>query len=200
MNEKIKVDVHLKNLENYENWIVENSSLLKDINTTSSNFTELDSSEGESEINPFKTLKEIIMIPIKEENKTENFQFIFHELIRTAISQLKKLDIINPILINIVTMIYLRILFKLKRKDPGKYASINPHQQFSPNTFKFIGDEIAKNCSLVEIIDSHYWKEKIFEKILETKDTETLRHSIRSLLLYIENIRNRQIRLKNLKK
>lgn len=200
MRKKTKADIHLKNLENYENWIVENSSLLKDIDTASSTLTELNSSEDDGEINPFKTLEDIIRASIKDDNKPENFQLIFHEFIKTAIRQLKKLNIISSILINAVTMIYLRILFQLKSKDPEQYASLNPYQQFSRKTFKFIGAEITKDYNFVEIIDSHYWKEKVYEEISESEEIKALRHSIRSLILYIESIRNRQKRLINLKK
>jgi len=130
----------------------------------------------------------------------EKIPYIFHKLIRSVIKILRNLTIQNSLILNAITQIYISVLFELKIDDPETYASLDPYQQFSPDTFYYIGNELSKDNNLVEIIDEGYWKDTIFKEITAKEENNLLKHSLRSLILYCNTIKNRKKRLLNLKK
>lgn len=207
MSNRIDENLQLTELKKLEveiqDWVIENASIIikwyTDY-TTSTTIMETSEEDQFTELREKITeLKRKIKNLIKKET-TENIPYIFHRLIMIVIKLLRDPIIRNSIILNAITQIYISILFELKSDDPETYSSLEPYEQFSPDTFYFIGNELAKDNNLVEIIDEEYWKDRIFKEIIGKEGNKLLKHSIRSLILYCNTIKNRKIRLLNLKK
>lgn len=194
----------LKKLEvEIQDWVIENASMILEQYTDYTTSTTI--LEG-SEENQFTELDaEITELKRKIKNlinkeTIEKIPYIFHRLIMRVIKILRNPTIQNSMILNLITHIYISVLFELKTNDPEKYSSLDPYQQFSPDTFYFIGNELSKDNNLVEIIDEEYWKDTIFKEITRKEENKLLKHSLRSLILYCNTIKNRKKRLLNLKK
>ena len=207
MSNRIDENLQLTDLKKLEveiqDWVIENASIIikwyTDY-TTSTTIMEASEEDQFTELREkIKELKRKIKNLIKKET-TENSPYIFHRLIMIVVKLLRDPIIRNSMILNAITQIYISILFELKSDDPENYSSLDPYQQFSPDTFYFIGNELAKDNNLVEIIDEEYWKDRIFKEITGKKGNKLLEYSIRSLILYCNTIKNRKIRLLNLKK
>lgn len=185
-----------------QEWVIENASSIIDWYTDDITSAGI---EEESEEDPYaefkrktKEIKEAIKNLINEET-SEKIPLIFHRLIMTVIQLLRDPKIRNSIILNSITLIYLSVLYELKGNDPETYSSLEPYDQFSSDTFYFIGNVLSRDNDLVEIIDEEFWKDKIFERITEKEENKLLKHSLRSLILYYNTIQNRKKRLLNLK-
>ena len=194
----------LKKLEvEIQDWVIENASMILEQYTDYTTSTTI--LEG-SEENQFTELDaEITELKRKIKNlinkeTIEKIPYIFHRLIMRVIKILRNPTIQNSMILNLITHIYISVLFELKTNDPEKYSSLDPYQQFSPDTFYFIGNELSKDNNLVEIIDEEYWKDTIFKEITRKEENKLLKHSLRSLILYCNTIKNRKKRVLNLKK
>ncbi len=194
----------LKKLEvEIQDWVIENASIILEWYT---DYTTSTTIMEESEEDQFKELTEKItelernIKNLINKETTEKIPYIFHRLIMIVIRILRDPIIRNSMILNAITQIYISVLFELKSDDPETYSSLEPYQQFSPDTFYFIGNEISKDNNLVEIIDEEYWKDTIFKEITGKEENKLLKHSIRSLILYCNTIQNRKKRLLNLKK
>jgi len=206
MSNRIDDNLQLTDLKKLEveiqDWVIENASIILKWYTdyTTSTIIMEDTEEDQfTELTEKKTeLKRKIKDLINKET-TEKIPYIFHRLIMIVILLLKNPKIRNSIILNAITQIYISVLFELKTDDE-KYSSLEPYQQFSPDTFYFIGNEISKDNNLVEIIDEEYWKNTIFKEITGKEENKLLKHSLRSLILYCNTIQNRKKRLLNLKK
>lgn len=184
-----------------QDWVVENASIIIEWYTVDKSSAGI---EKELEEDPYaefkkktKEIKESIKNLINKET-SEKIPLIFHHIIMIVIRLLRDPNFRNSIILNSITLIYLSVLFELKTLDPEKYSSLEPFDQFSPNTFYSIGNELSRDKDLVEIIDEEFWKDRIFEKITEKEENKLMKHSLRSLILYFRAIQNRKERLLNL--
>ena len=133
------------------------------------------------------------------EDTSQRLPLIFYRLIIIILRLFKNPKIRNSIILNAITQAYISVLYELKSKNPEKFSSLEPYQQFSSDTFNFIGNELSKDNNLIEIIDVDYWKDRIFKEITDKEEFKLLKHSIRSLILYSNSIQIRKKRLHNLK-
>lgn len=207
MSNRIDENLQLTDLKKLEveiqDWVIENASMILEQYTdytTSTTILEGSEEDQFTELEEeFTELKRKIKNLINKET-IEKIPYIFHRLIRMVIKILRNPTIQNSMILNAITQIYISVLFELKIDDPEKYSSLDPYQQFSPDTFYFIGNELSKDNNLVEIIDEEYWKDTIFKEITGKEENKLLKHSLRSLILYCNTIKNRKKRLLNLKK
>ncbi len=206
MSNRIEESFQSPDLRKFEveiqDWIIENASIIIDWYTDDATSAR---SEEELEEDPYAEFKKKIK-EIKEKIKnlvnketSEKIPHIFHHLIMTVLRLLRDPEIRNSIILNSITLIYISVLYELKIYDPDTYSSLEPYDQFSPDTFYFVSNELSRDNDLVEIIDEEFWKDKIFERIIEKEENKLLKHSLRSLILYSNTIQNRKERLLKLK-
>ena len=193
----------LKKLEvEIQDWIVDNASnIIKwfydDATSTGS--------EEESEEDPsieFIDKTNEIKIKIKNlvnKETSEIIPLIFHRLVITYLRLLGDPKIKNSKFLNSIILFYLSIIYELKNNNPDEYSHLEPYDQFSPDTFYFVGNELSRDNDLVEIIDEDFWRNEIFKNITNKEENKLLKHSVRSLILYSNSIQNRKERLRNLK-
>ncbi|MFW9972115.1 MAG: hypothetical protein ACFFDF_18135 [Candidatus Odinarchaeota archaeon] len=186
-----------------QDWVIENAPLIIQWYTQD---TTSAGSEEELGNDPFaelktkvKEIKKEIKKLIKKEN-TEKIPLVFHRIIMIVIRLLRSPEFRNSIILNSITIIYLSVLLELKFDKTNIYSSLEPYNQFSPDTFYYINNELTKDNNLIEIIDEEFWMDKIYKKIIENETNKLLKYSIRSLILYRNTIENRKKRLLNLKK
>jgi len=208
MNSRIDENLQLTDLKKLEveiqDWIIENALIIIELytdKTTSTMFM-----EGTEEDQFMLLENKVTELKRKMKNlindvSNEKIPYVFHRLIIIVIKLLRDFsDFRNAAILNAITQIYISVLSELKIDEPLIYSSLEPYQQFSPDTFYFIGNQLSKDNDLVKIIDEEYWKDDIFKRILEREETKILKHSIRALILYCNTINNRKKRLLNLKK
>ncbi len=90
------------------------------------------------------------------------------------------------------------VLKEFTGKSSGKYSSLTSIYQFSPETFDYISNEIAQDNIELNWINSSYWKDKVYEKIEETKRTKDFLFSLRSMINFIEYKAEKEKRLNHL--
>lgn len=200
---EIPESIDLKKFENeIQDWIIQNVLIISEIYSdypTSTTITEQYDEAQYAEFNAETTkLKTKLKSLIKKDN-TENIPSILDRIIMKVFGLLNDPDLQDSKILIAIAEFCISVLTELKREDPGTYSSLEPYQQFSPNTFYSIGDEISKNNNLVEAIDGKYWKDIIFNDISDKEGNELLKHSLRSLILYCNTLQNRKIRLQNLR-
>ncbi len=196
----------LKKLElEIQDWIIDNASIIIKWFYDDATSTESEEESEESEEDPLiefidktKEIKMKIKNLVSKES-SEIIPLIFHRLIITYLRLLGDPKIKNSKFLNSITLFYLSIIYELKKNDPDAYSRLEPEDQFSPDTFYYICNELSKDNDLVEIIDEEFWKDEIFKKITNKKENKLLKHSVRSLIVYSNCIQNRKERLRNLK-
>lgn len=200
-------DLQSTDLKKFEveirDWIVENATIIIEWYTDyTTSTTILEESEQEQFLKveeKIEDLKRELMNLIYEET-IDKIPYLFHRIIMIVVRLLRDPHIRDSMIFNAITEIYISVLLDLKREFPDMYSSLDVYQQFLPDSFYFIGDELSKDNNLVEIIDEEYWKDQIFKEIATQEGNKLLKHSIRSLILYCNAIKNRKIRLSDLKK
>lgn len=159
--------------------------------------------EDNLETQQIEDLKLIIKDAIKDSNEKYRInisQHIFDKIVRIFFQNISYFIKKNQIFLREITEIYLISLSELKKDKPDVYSSINEYQQISPRTIDFISNEIANDNNLLEFIDIDFWQNDIFSEILQLENNNKLIYSLRSMILFMMLIKNRQKRLNDLKK
>ena len=193
----------LKKLEvEIQDWFIDNTSIIIRWFYDDVTSTESEEESEESLFTEFIDKTEDIKMKIKNlvnKETSEIIPLIFHHFVITYFRLLRYHKIKNSKFLNSITLFYLTIIYELKKNNPDIYSHLEPYDQFSPDTFYFVGNELSRDNDLVEIIDEDFWKDEIFKNITKKEENKLLKHSIRSLILYSNSIQKRKERLRNLK-
>lgn len=179
------------------NWIIINFPLEKNISETEAGYDSQEQKDTKDWDNLKDKLKELIENCIKN-STLELISNIFNSLVETLIEIKKDTNMMTiPPIENFAEM-YISVLKEFTGKSSSKYSSLTSPYQFSPKTFDYICNEFAQDNIELNWIDINYWKDKIYEKIDETKQTSDLLFSLRSMINFIEYKKEKEKRLKDL--
>ena len=98
-----------------------------------------------------------------------------------------------------ITTSFLSAFESLKGVDPELYGSQISFHQFFPETFDYISNQIASKLIPSDWVVTGFWRDEVFQNIMDIEETRQLKFAIKSMILFIELLQEQKKRLDDLK-
>lgn len=171
--------------------------------SSSEEINEITTDKPNNEKTPLEDLKDLINTKIKDElergSGIDIFHNIFDELVKFVFDNLEIILSKEKITLKEITDIYLSSLYDLEKDKNLKISKFDPYQQFSPETLNYISNLVAKSDYILDFINIEYWEKDIFRNISKVEINNDLLFSIRSLIAFLNLIKNKNKRIKGFK-
>lgn len=142
---------------------------------------------------------EIFIDLVSEKYSTDVAKHLYDTTVKTLINNFKIFELEYKINLEEITSSFLSALNTLKRDDPDFYGNLISFHKFLPETFDYLSNQIACEIIPSEWVVSGFWKEEVFNNIMDIEETQPLKFAIKSMILFIELLQEQKKRLKDLK-
>ncbi|MFX1344638.1 MAG: hypothetical protein ACFFBC_00500 [Promethearchaeota archaeon] len=178
-------------------WLVENFSPQKEGFDSQS-----DTNILKNELSYVGQLENIFLIfieSVSEKYSTESAKHLYNKTVKTILSNIKIFEIKDNINLEDITKSFLSAFDTLKLDDPGFFGNQISYHQFLPETFDYLSNQIALELISSDWVVPSFWRDEVFKKILDIDETRQLKFAIKSMILFIELIKEQKKRLDDLK-
>ena len=159
--------------------------------------------EHQEEKTPLEDLTKLLTLKMKnaiEKGADINVSHgIYDEMVKFVLNHLETIQSREKITLKEITEIYLSTLYDIGEIENNTISKFDPYQQFSPQTLKYLSNQIARDNQLLDFMNMEYWKEKVFRNISKVEGNKNLLFSVRSFIGFLILIENKNKRLKDLK-
>lgn len=122
----------------------------------------------------------------------EVIRIIAHRIIESIIQE----QVFLRIELEVVTEVFKSVLLALKRAEPSLYSTLNNYSIFSSETYNLISQNVANNNINVNQVKFEYWK-TYYDNMGSAQSRD--KFELRSMLLVIQMMKNKKIRIKKMK-
>jgi len=136
---------------------------------------------------------------VSEKYSTDIAKYLYDTTVKTLINNYKIFELEYKIDLEEITSSFLSAFESLKRDDPEFYGNQISFHQFFPETFDYISNQIACNLISSDWVVSGFWKDEVFQNIMDIEETRQLKFAIKSMILFIELFQEQKKRLDGLK-